>query len=59
MLGMTKDSESHRNVMLEMSSLRVVVKRRRGKKQKEEIEKQQHVTATENNLFKDFTLEGV
>ena len=38
--------------MLEISSLRVMVKRRTGKKQQEEIEKQQHVIVTENNLFK-------
>ena len=35
-----------------MSSLRVMVKRSRGKKQQEEKEKQQHVTVTENNIFK-------
>ena len=38
-----------------MSSLRDTVKRNRGKKQKEETEKQQHVTITENYLFKSFT----
>ena len=37
-----------------MSSLRVMVKRREGKKQQEETEKQPHVV-TENNLFKGFT----
>ena len=39
--------------MLEM------VKRSRGKTQKEETEKQQHVIVTENNLFKGFSIEGV
>ena len=42
-----------------MSFLRVMVKRSRRKKQEEETEKQQHVIVTENNLFKDFTAEGV
>ena len=37
--------------MLEISSLRVMVKRSRGKKQQEETEKQQHVIVTENNLL--------
>ena len=45
--------------MLKMSSLRVTVKRSRGKKQQKETEKQQHVIVTENNLFKGFTTEGV
>ena len=45
--------------MLKMSSLRVMVKRSRGKKQQKEREKQQHVIVTVNNLFKDFTKEGV
>ena len=36
-----------------------MVKRSRGKKQKKEIEKQQYVSLTENNLFKGFTTEGV
>ena len=35
-----------------MSSLRFTVKRSREEKQQEEIEKQQHVIGTENNLFK-------
>ena len=43
---------------MEMSFLRVMVKRSRGKKQWEETEKQQHVIVTENNLFKGFTTEG-
>ena len=42
-----------------MSSLRVMVKRNRGKQQREETEKQQHVIVTENNLFKCFTTEGI
>ena len=42
-----------------MSSLRVMVKRSRGKKQQEEIKKQQHVIVTENNLFKGFTGKGI
>ena len=42
--------------MLEISSLRVMIKKKvRGKKQQEETEKQQHVIVTENNLFKGFT----
>ena len=35
-----------------MFSLRVIVKRRGGKKQQEETEKLQHVIVTESNLFK-------
>ena len=42
-----------------MSSLQVIVKRSKGKKQEEEKEKPQHVIATENNLFKGFTTNGV
>ena len=42
-----------------MPSLRVMVKRRRGIKQQEETEKQQHIIVTENNLFKGFTAEGI
>ena len=38
--GCKDDSESHRDVTLEISSLRVRVKRSRGKKQHEETEKQ-------------------
>ena len=45
--------------MLEMSSLRVMVKRSRGKKLQEETEKQQHFVATENNFLKGFTTEGI
>ena len=45
--------------MLEISSLRVMVKLSRGKKQQDETEKQQYVIVTENNLFKGFTKEGV
>ena len=45
--------------MLEMSSLRVMAKRSRGKKQQEETEKLQHVIATGNNLFKGFTTKGI
>ena len=45
--------------MLKMSSLRVMVKRSRGKKQQKETEKQQHIILTENNLFKGFTTEDV
>ena len=39
--------------------LRLMVKRSREKKPHEEIEKKQHVTVTENNLFKSFTTESV
>ena len=45
--------------MLEMSSLPVMVKRSRGKKQQEESEKQQDIIMTENNLFKGFTTKSV
>ena len=45
--------------MLKMSSLRVMVKRSRGKKQQKEAKKQQHVIATENNLFKGYTTKEV
>ena len=38
--------------MLKMSSLRIMVKRSRGKKQQKETEKQQYVILTENKLFK-------
>ena len=41
-----------------MSSLRVMVKRSRGKKEQEETEKQQHNIVAEDNLFKDFTTKG-
>ena len=44
--------------MWKMSYLRVMVKRRRGKKQQKKTEKQQYVTVTENKLFKGFTTEG-
>ena len=52
---MQKGSESHKNVTLEISSLRVIVRRNRGKKQQEKTEKQQHVIVTENKLFKNLT----
>ena len=42
-----------------MSSLRVMVKNSREKKQQEETEKQQHIIVTENSLFKGFTTKGV
>ena len=45
--------------MLKMPSLRVMVKKCKGKKQQEETEKQQYIIVTENKLFKDFTAEGV
>ena len=45
--------------MFEMSSLRVMFKRSRGKKLQEETEKQLHVIVTEKNLFKGFTTERV
>ena len=45
--------------MLKMPSLRVMVKRNRGKKKQKETEKQQNVIVTENKLFKSFTIEGV
>ena len=42
-----------------MSSLRVMVKRSRGKKEQEEIEKQQHITVNENNFDKGFTAKDI
>ena len=42
-----------------MSSLRVMVKRSRGKKQQEETEKQQQVIVTENKIYKGYTAEGI
>ena len=42
-----------------MASLRVMIKRTRGKKQQEETEKQQHAVVTESNLFKSFIAEGI
>ena len=36
-----------------------MIKRSRGKKQREELEKKQHVVVTENILFKGFATEGV
>ena len=42
-----------------MSSLLVMFKNSRGKKQQEETKKQQHAIVTENKLFKGFTIEGV
>ena len=57
--GCKENSESHWNVVFKMSSLQVMVKRSRGKKQQKEIEKQQHIILTENNLFKGYTTEGV
>ena len=45
--------------MLKISSLLVMDKTSRGKKQQKEREKMQHVIVTENNLFKGFTTEGV
>ena len=50
--GCKEESKSHRNVALEMSSLRVMVKEAEEKKQQEEIEKGRHVVGTGNNLFK-------
>ena len=44
--------------MLEMSCLRVMVKRSRGKKQEEETEKQ-YVIVNENSLFKSFATNNV
>ena len=52
--GSKEDSESYWNVTLEMSSLRVMIKRSRGKKQQEETKKQQHAIVTENDLFQFF-----
>ena len=40
-----------------MYSLRVMVKRNRGKEQQDETEKQQRNIVTENGLFKGFTTE--
>ena len=57
--GCQEGSESHKNITLEMSSLRVMVKNSRGKKQQEETEKHQYVVMTENNLFKSFTTKNV
>ena len=51
--------ESHKNVMLGIRFLLVMVKRSREKKKQEETEKQHHVNVTENNLFKRFTTKGV
>ena len=45
--------------MLKMSSLRVMVKRSRGKKQQKETEEQQDVIVTENNLFKGYATKDV
>ena len=45
--------------MLEMSSLRVMIKKSRGKKQQKETEKQQYIIVRENSLFKGFATEGV
>ena len=45
--------------MSEISSLRVMIKGSRRKKQREETLKEQHVIVTGNNLFKGFTTEGV
>ena len=42
-----------------MSSLRVMVKRSRGRKQQEETEKHQHMIMTENNLFKGYATKDV
>ena len=42
-----------------MSFLLVLLKEEEGKKQLEEIEKQQHVIVTENNLFLGFTTKGI
>ena len=42
-----------------MSSLRVMVKRGRGKKRQEETEKHQHIIMTENNLFKGYATKRV
>ena len=44
--------------MLEMSSLRFMVEKSRGKKQRGETEKQQNVITTENKLFKGFATDG-
>ena len=42
-----------------MSSLRVMVKRGRGKKRQEETEKHQHVIETENILFIGYSAKDV
>ena len=57
--GCKEVSESHRNVPLKMSSLRVMDKKSRWKKQQVETEKQQHFIMTENNLLKGFTTKDV
>ena len=36
-----------------------MAKRSRGERQQKETEKQQHIIASENNLFKGFTTEDV
>ena len=36
-----------------------MIKRRGGKKQQEDVQKQQHVIMTENNLFKGYTTKDV
>ena len=59
MLKAQKGLKSHRNLTLKMFSLRVMVERSREKKKQEETEKQQHVIATENYLFKGFSTESV
>ena len=51
--------ESHWNVTLEMCSFRIMVKRRGGKKQREETDNQQHVIMTEKILFKGLTTKGI
>ena len=58
-LGCKEDSESQWNVTLEISSLRVIIKRRGGKKQREETDNQQHVIMTEKILFKGLTTKGI
>ena len=42
-----------------MTSLRVMFKNSRGKKQQKETEKQQHIIVTEKTLFKGFTTKDI
>ena len=56
---MQRDQESHKNVTLGITFLRVIVKNSRGKNQQENTEKQQHVIVAKNKLFKGLTTEDV
>ena len=58
-LGITYYRCYIRNLTLKMSSLRIMFKRSRGKKQQKETEKQENVFVTENNLFKGLAIKRV